>query len=82
MSIITEKYAFVEFLSPYSQKYNDTFQSHQKELNDRLVAFLKSAKPSEYRIINAQVIFLPATEGWGLATAPAVQHILHIAYKE
>lgn len=82
MSYIPEKYAFVEFLSVYSQKYEDVFPSHQKELNNRLLKFLQSTKPSEYRIINAQVIFFPATEEWGMRTSPSVQHILHIAYKE
>lgn len=82
MSYITEKYAVVQFTSVYSQKYEQDFASHQEELNDRLASFLKKTKPTEYRIINAQVIFLPATEQWGLATAPSVQHVLHIAYKE
>lgn len=82
MNLLTEKYAFVDFLTVYSQKYEHVFPSHQKELNNRLLEFLKSTKPSEYRIINAQVIFFPATKEWGLETSPAVQHILHIAYKE
>lgn len=82
MSQITEKYAVVGFTSVYSQKYEQYFKSHQKELNDRLATFLKTTKPSEYRIINAQIIFLPATEQWGFSTAPCVQHVLHIAYKD
>jgi len=77
-----EKYAFIELQIVYSGTYESVFPSHQKKLNDRLIEFLKATKPSDYRIINAQVIFFPGTKEWGLETQPSVQHILHIAYKD
>lgn len=33
MSLLIEKYAFIDFLTVYSQKYENVFPSHQKELN-------------------------------------------------
>lgn len=80
MSDSQEKYASVQTLVSYGQGYEDNFTSNQEELNHRLAEFLKSVKPSQYRIINAQVVFLPASRNGGLETAPAVQHVLHIAY--
>ncbi|EOR93426.1 hypothetical protein ADIARSV_3505 [Arcticibacter svalbardensis MN12-7] len=75
-----EKYTFVQILIPYDQRYSDNMENQQKQINAALDKFLLKIKPSSYRIINAQLVFLPETDQYGLSTSATIQHVLHIAY--
>lgn len=78
-----EKYAFVQVMELYGPVYGDErMPAIQEELNKRLRECLDKLKPSEYRIVNAQVNYFSPTDEMGSYNPPIVQHIIHIAYKE
>lgn len=52
----------------------------QKKLNDLLSEWLKKEKPSSYRLLNAQTLFIEEVSMLGNIWSPIIQHILHISF--
>ena len=77
-----ERYVFIQVMIPYDQRYPDAIRNQQKQITAALDKFLLKVKPSSYRIINAQLVFLPETDQFGSITSPTIQHVLHIAYQD
>ncbi len=76
-----ERYSFLRYTMPYSAAYNDGEYKEQEELDKLLESFVFEKKPRFYRIVNAQVLFIPAGSGNSIGgSAAVVQHIIHVAY--